>query len=167
GDESTHRDQLGAERSHLRRHRLRLPGQLPQQVRRGRAPADRRILSARVRRGFAGERGRKGVSDTSEIRSLLARLPRRKIDLLPAGTSVPHLKASGSLSDYNGFTGKERLRKFELAKWLMKQGAMKHSGRCSICGERADQQHAEDYFDLRTWMDICRGCHVSLHGRFR
>ena len=48
-DEPAHGDQLGAERADLRRRRLRLPGHLPQQVRRGRAAADRRILPARVR----------------------------------------------------------------------------------------------------------------------
>ena len=59
-DEPAHGDQLGAERAHLRRRRLRLPGDVPQQVRRGRAAAGRRILPAGVRRGLAGERGRQG-----------------------------------------------------------------------------------------------------------
>ena len=57
-DEPAHGDQLGAERAYLRRRRLRLPGQLPQQVRRIGAAADRRILPARVRRGPARKRGR-------------------------------------------------------------------------------------------------------------
>jgi len=26
--------------------------------------------------------------------------------------------------------------------------------------------HAEDYFDLTRWVDICHGCHQSLHKRF-
>ena len=50
-DEPAHRDHLGAERRDLRRYRLRLPRDLPQQVRRARAPARRGILSALLRRG--------------------------------------------------------------------------------------------------------------------
>lgn len=102
-----------------------------------------------------------------DIAAYLADLPRRSIKRLPAGTAIPKIAASGKLTDYNGFTAQERLRTFEIAKWLIKSGAMQHSGRCSICGAPADQQHAEDYFDLETWMDICRGCHSSLHSRFR
>ncbi|HZC38891.1 MAG TPA: hypothetical protein VE221_09500 [Sphingomicrobium sp.] len=101
-----------------------------------------------------------------DIGTYLAALPRRDIGLLPLGTDAPKPRANGSLQNYNGFSGKERLRTFELAKWLHRSGAMPHTGECSICGSPADQQHAEDYFDLTTWMDICRGCHVSLHGRF-
>ncbi len=97
----------------------------------------------------------------------LAQLPRREIAPLPSHTAKPAIKISGKLADYNGFTREERLRTFEIAKWLLKVGAMQHSGQCSICGSAADQQHAEDYFELETWMDICRGCHGSLHGRFR
>ena len=52
-DEPAHGHQLGPECADLRRRRLRLPGQLPQQVRRSGAAADRRILPARVRQGPA------------------------------------------------------------------------------------------------------------------
>lgn len=97
----------------------------------------------------------------------LRSLPRRTIATIAADVLIPRAKSVGQLSDYNGFTGKERLRTFEVAKWLAAIGAMPHSGQCSICGSAADQQHAEDYFDLTTWMDICRGCHSSLHSRFR
>ena len=81
-DEPAHGDQLGAERAHLRRRRLRLPGLVPQQMRRGRAAADRRILSAGVRQGSAGERGRKGrlsaaVAETPSTCSA-ARWPARR-----------------------------------------------------------------------------------------
>lgn len=102
-----------------------------------------------------------------EIAAYLVGLPKRVIKPLPVGTAIPKITSSGKLTDYNGFTAQERLRTFEISKWLIKSGAMQHSGYCSICGAPADQQHAEDYFDLETWMDICRGCHSSLHGRFR
>jgi hypothetical protein len=89
------------------------------------------------------------------------------ITSLPEGTLIPKVRAVGNLSDYNGFTGKERLRTFEVAKWLARIGAMPHSELCSICSQSCDQQHAEDYYDLTTWIDICRGCHQRLHNRFR
>jgi hypothetical protein len=107
------------------------------------------------------------VSSSPQITEFLDRLPRRTIQLLPSDTALPKLKVSGQLRDYNGFTGEERLRTFEIAKWLIDLGALQHSGCCDICAGPADQQHAEDYFDLTTWMDICRGCHTSLHGRLR
>ncbi len=53
---------LGAELCDLQGCRLRLPPQLPQQMRRGRADAGGRILPARVRRGPARKRGRQGLS---------------------------------------------------------------------------------------------------------
>ena len=105
--------------------------------------------------------------ETFNVEAYLAGLPRRNIKLLPVGIQIPKFRASGHLSDYNGFTSKERLRTFEIAKWLIASEAMQHTERCSICGAAADQQHAEDYFDLHTWMDICRSCHTSLHSRFR
>ncbi len=58
GDEPAHGDELGAERDDLRQRRLRFPVELPQQVRRGRTHARRRILPARVRRGPARKRRR-------------------------------------------------------------------------------------------------------------
>ena len=56
-DEPAHGDHLGGERRDLRRSRLRLPADLPQQVRRSRAAAGRRVLPARLRRGTAGVLG--------------------------------------------------------------------------------------------------------------
>ena len=62
GDEPAHGDQLGAECADLRRCRLRLPRELPQQVRRERARADRRILPARVRQGPARKHRQPGLN---------------------------------------------------------------------------------------------------------
>ena len=61
GDEPAHGDHLGGKRRHLQGHRLRLPPHLPQQVRRTRAHAGRRILSALLRPGIAGERAERGA----------------------------------------------------------------------------------------------------------
>jgi hypothetical protein len=107
------------------------------------------------------------LNDEQAWALLSAALPRRRIDKLPSDTSVPTMPRIGSLSDYNGFTGKERLRTFEVAKWLIACDAMDAPGCCDICGRRATGLHSENYYDLSTWIDLCHGCHVSrLHQRF-
>lgn len=70
------------------------------------------------------------------------------------------------MSDYNGFTGRERLRTFGLQKWLVKMGALTPLLHCQICDQPCDQEHAEDYFNLERWIELCRGCHGKLHKRF-
>ena len=55
-DEPAHGHHLGGERRDLRRHRLCLPPDLPQQVRRARAAAGGGVLPALLRRGAARER---------------------------------------------------------------------------------------------------------------
>ena len=57
GDEPAHGDHLGGERRHLRRHRLRVPADLPEQVRRARAADGGGVLPALLRQGTAGKRG--------------------------------------------------------------------------------------------------------------
>lgn len=97
---------------------------------------------------------------------LLSLLPRRTIALLPIDVAPPQKKSVGSLSDYNGFSGKERLRTFQLDKWLVERGALKHEFDCGICSRPANGQHAENYYDLTTWIDLCHSCHGRLHKRF-
>jgi hypothetical protein len=97
---------------------------------------------------------------------LLALLPRRVIRSLPPATQLPRKKSVGNLSDYNGFTGKERLRTFEIEKWLIGLGAVTPSHECDICHRPASGRHAEDYFDLSSWMGLCHSCHSRLHKRF-
>lgn len=99
--------------------------------------------------------------------ALLAALPRTSIALLPSTTVVPKRRSFGDLkTDYNGFTGKERMRTFGVAKWLMDLGAMPRPRVCGICAGPADQSHAENYYDLSGWIDFCRSCHGRLHRRF-
>jgi hypothetical protein len=98
--------------------------------------------------------------------ALLLALPKRPITILPSATRLPRKRSFGDMSDYNGFTGRERLRTQGLSKWLYVMGAMQHLGSCEICARDTDQLHAEDYYDLTTWLTICRGCHSSLHQRF-
>lgn len=97
---------------------------------------------------------------------LLALLPRRVIIPLPSDTPVPRPRAVSDMSAYNGFTGKERLRPFEIWKWLVRLNAVQQGDCCNICGRYSRGQHAEDYYTLVTWMDICDSCHQRLHKRF-
>jgi len=97
---------------------------------------------------------------------LLALLPKRSLKLLPKGMQLPRKKSVGILSDYNGFTGKERLRTFEVEKWLISVGSISPSVECHICGRSASARHAEDYYDLTSWMALCHSCHGRLHKRF-
>ena len=64
-------DHLGGERGHLRRHRLRLSADLPQQVRRNRAFAGRGILSALLR--IRDQRGRRRRNRSAVDRQRLRR----------------------------------------------------------------------------------------------
>jgi len=107
------------------------------------------------------------MRETFDADRLLSSLPHRHIAELGTSVVAPKVRAVGKLSDYNGFSGKERLRTFEVAKWLNKVGAMQHSGLCNLCNKTCDQQHAEDYYTLSTWIDMCRSCHTRLHQRFR
>ena len=38
---------------------------------------------------------------------------------------------------------------------------------CGVRGNPAALPHAEDYYALESWVDICRGCHARPHMRFR
>lgn len=97
---------------------------------------------------------------------LLAALPMRTIQILPATTKFPSRRSFGDMSEYNGFSGRQRLRTHGVSKWLRSIGAMHHEGLCEVCQKATDQLHAEDYFNLASWMNMCRGCHVALHKRF-
>jgi hypothetical protein len=80
---------------------------------------------------------------------------------------VPKRRSFGDLANsYNGFTGKERMRTAGVSKWLVEVGALVRSSYCGICPSPAAETHAENYYDLSSWIDVCRGCHRSLHSRF-
>ena len=107
--------------------------------------------------------------------ALLASLPRREVRsfgpevafrstgrrIAPEGSAL-HEKGA-----YNGFTGRERYRTADLSNWLARIGCTKRPATCDICRAPADDEHAEDYYDLTSWIGPCRRCHRSaLHGRF-
>ena len=58
-DVAAHGDDLGGERPDLRRYRVRVPADVPEQVRRDGAPDHRRVLPALLRRRAAGEPGQR------------------------------------------------------------------------------------------------------------
>lgn len=107
--------------------------------------------------------------------ALLAALPRRIVrplspDVIVRSTRqrpVPEGSALMLKGSYNGFSGRERDRTADLSNWLVKMGCTERPHTCDICRALADDEHAEDYYDLTTWIGLCRYCHRTvLHGRF-
>lgn len=107
--------------------------------------------------------------------ALLAALPRREVRAFgpeiafraterrtaPVGSAVFEPGA------YNGFTDRERYRTADLSNWLAKVGSTQRPSDCDLCRAPADDEHAENYYDLTSWIGLCRRCHRSaLHGRF-
>lgn len=108
--------------------------------------------------------------------ALLAALPRREVR--PFGAEVvfrstgrrvaPQGSALFEDGAYNGFTDRERYRTADLSIWLAKVGSTERPTTCDICSAPADDEHAESYYDLSSWIGMCRRCHRSaLHGRFK
>lgn len=106
--------------------------------------------------------------------ALLAALPRRVIqkvgsDVVVRSSRQPEPSGSALLlkGSYNGFSARERYRTAELSKWLAKVDSTERPHRCDICNADADDEHAENYYDLSSWIGLCHRCHRSaLHGRF-
>ena len=69
---------------------------------------------------------------------------------------------------YNGFSHRERYRTADLSNWLVKVGCTKRPDVCDLCKAPAQDEHAENYYDLTSWIGLCQRCHRSaLHGRFK
>lgn len=72
------------------------------------------------------------------------------------------------LGSYNGFSGDERVRTWQVVTWLRKRGFICLAPRCDLCqGSSRLALHSEDYADLERALTTCTGCHFSLHKRFR
>ena len=106
--------------------------------------------------------------------ALIGALPRRSIRPLRSEVifkstrrPTPDGSALGLPSSYNGSSNRERDRTAELSKWLAKVGSTERPCECDICSAPADDEHAENYYDLASWIGLCQRCHrASLHGRF-
>jgi len=100
--------------------------------------------------------------------ALLAALPKRVITYPQRELdAAPRLKAVSVSTEYNGFTAQERSRTSAVAAWLELDGWIAGPEVCGVRGNPAALPHAEDYYALESWIDICRGCHARLHMRFR
>lgn len=106
---------------------------------------------------------------------LLAALPRREVRMFNSEIAVRSTRrreppVGSRLFDqgaYNGFTDRERYRTADLSNWLAKVGSTERPATCDVCRAPADDEHAENYYDLTSWIGLCRRCHRSaLHGRF-
>ena len=112
---------------------------------------------------------------TFDADALLAALPRRPISQIPPESLVrriqprpaPQSSALGQTGEYNGFSGRERQRTANLSNWLVRIGCTERPNACAICRASADDEHAENYYDLGSWIGLCQRCHRAiLHGRF-
>lgn len=107
--------------------------------------------------------------------ALLAAMPRREIRSIPGNVRIvatrarpgPAQSSLGEHGEYNGFTHRERYRIAGLSNWLAAIGATVRPATCAICGGPGKHEHAENYYDLRSWVGMCASCHVhALHRRF-
>ncbi len=107
--------------------------------------------------------------------ALLAALPRRPIrrfgpEIVVRSNGQRLAPADSALFDkgaYNGFSDRERYRLADLSSCLLKIGCTERPGICDICGASAVDEHAEDYYDLTSWIGLCRRCHrTALHNRY-
>ena len=73
---------------------------------------------------------------------------------------------------YNGFTGAERVRGWQVSRWFQDTGQKidprKLTCECSICGSTKNAgYHNENYYAPWTAKLVCKSCHYYLHARFR
>lgn len=72
------------------------------------------------------------------------------------------------LGPYNGFTGEQRVRTWQLGTWLRRRGLLTLASACDLCGGSIRLgRHSENYADVQRALTICGGCHLVLHRRFR
>lgn len=132
-------------------------------------------FGGRVAEAANGNCGLSGVLAAFDPDVLLAALPRRQVRPAPQGTvfrsvatlAMPGTSTLGSSGEYNALSGAERRRAAAVSNWLCRLGSVERPTTCSICKAAADDEHAENHYDLSTWIRLCRRCHRSaLHGRF-
>jgi hypothetical protein len=74
------------------------------------------------------------------------------------------------LSDYNGFTGQERINGWRLVKFLIAQKIVENPvGKpCEICGTiHETNYHNENYYQPWKPYILCKQCHFALHNRLK
>ena len=69
---------------------------------------------------------------------------------------------------YNGFTGIERVRGWQLSRWLEAAGSLPRPRTCSICkGHGRPAFHSESYYHIGRAPTLCPSCHRATHRRQR
>ena len=70
--------------------------------------------------------------------------------------------------DYNGYTGKERIRGWQIVRIALRMGLLSQPRECSVCGHAGHIHfHSELYGRPLLSKPICKSCHFHLHRRFR
>lgn len=110
------------------------------------------------------------MNKSFDAERLLAALPFRPIDAaenLLAGYEPPVWRYP-PLGPYNGFTGEQRVRAWQLGTWLRRRGLLSVAPRCDLCDRSSRlSRHSENYADVQRAITVCGGCHLALHRRFR
>ena len=105
-----------------------------------------------------------------EVEHLLAALPFRPITEAQSVLDgyEPPVWRYPMLGPYNGFTGEQRVRTWQLGSWLQRRGLLSLAPACDLCRRSSRLGlHSENYADLQRSVTICGGCHLVLHRRFR
>lgn len=73
------------------------------------------------------------------------------------------------LSNYNGFTGKEREASLRRVHKLWESGEVPRPTQCMACGQTEGtlHGHSEDYSNDHVHIPLCITCHLILHMRFQ
>lgn len=73
------------------------------------------------------------------------------------------------LKDYNGFTGAERVRGWQIGFWSRTVGLTTPAQTCDICFYTGSgvAYHSEDYYHTFAALPLCKGCHMQIHKRFK
>lgn len=68
---------------------------------------------------------------------------------------------------YNGFSGEQRVRIWQLTWWARDVGALPTPMRCAICDSGSHVGfHNESYADPWQPIPLCQACHLAVHRRF-
>lgn len=74
------------------------------------------------------------------------------------------------MKSYNGFTGLQRQKVFDILKYLRDKGQVSWADKtCEMCGctDGMIMAHSENYFDWLNFKIVCVECHMKIHGRFK
>jgi hypothetical protein len=97
---------------------------------------------------------------------LLAALPVRQLRPSKKAVELPPNLHPLSRS-YNGFSGAERRRGWQLNLYLKQMGSLPWPKLCDICSAPGAKYHSENYFASPNSPAVCRSCHYILHTRWR